>query len=147
MENSLQEGLDPFFNLVGPVYAEKQVLKWFQKETFVHQKRPMTSMYIEGSRFICIKWDLYIYLHDIETWNETYIYLHIEIRRCRDCCSVLQCVAVCCSVLQCVAVCCSVLHYLHIEIRRCRDVGGWGRDPRKQKDFCTTVKKRPKKNI
>jgi len=22
-----------------------------------------------------------------------------------------------------------------------RDVGGWGRDPRKQKDFCTTVKK------
>jgi len=27
----------------------------------------------------------------------------------RECCSVLQCIAVCCSVLQCVAVCCSVL--------------------------------------
>jgi len=27
------------------------------------------------------------------------------------------------------------------------DVGGWGRDPRKQKDFGTTVKKRPNKNI
>ena len=29
-----------------------------------------------------------------------------------------------------------------------RDVGGWGRDPRKQKDFCTTVKKKTKtKNL
>jgi len=28
-----------------------------------------------------------------------------------------------------------------------RDVGGWGRDPRKQKDFRTTVKKRPKQKI
>jgi len=27
------------------------------------------------------------------------------------------------------------------------DVGGWGRDPRKQKDFCTTLKKRPKQKI
>jgi len=27
------------------------------------------------------------------------------------------------------------------------DVGGWGRDPRKQKDFCTTVKKRQKQKI
>ena len=40
----------------------------------------------------------------------------IETRQCCSmlqcvamCCSVLQCVAVCCSVLQCVAVCCSVL--------------------------------------
>ena len=32
-------------------------------------------------------------------------------------------------------------------IRQCRDVGGWGRDPRKQKDFCTTVKKRQKQKI
>jgi len=28
-----------------------------------------------------------------------------------------------------------------------QDVGGWGRDPRKQTDFCTTVKKRPKQKI
>ena len=26
-------------------------------------------------------------------------------------------------------------------------MGGWGRDPRKQKDSCTTVKKRPKQKI
>jgi len=28
--------------------------------------------------------------------------------------------------------------------RSYRDVGGWGRDPRKQQDFCTTVKKKTK---
>ena len=28
-----------------------------------------------------------------------------------------------------------------------RDVGGWGRDPGKQKDLCTTVKKRQKQKI
>jgi len=27
------------------------------------------------------------------------------------------------------------------------DVGGWGRDPRKQQDFCTTAKKRQKQQI
>jgi len=27
------------------------------------------------------------------------------------------------------------------------DVGSWGRDPRKQKDFCTTIKKKKNKNL
>ena len=34
-----------------------------------------------------------------------------------------------------------------VQIGMRRDVGGWGRDPRKQKDLCTTVKKRPKQKI
>jgi len=67
-------------------------------------------------------------------------------------CSVLQCFAVglqCFAVgLQCVAVFCSVKQTHTDRNRTCfRDVGGWGGDPRKQKDFVPLSKKRPKQKI
>jgi len=36
------------------------------------------------------------------------------------------------------------LRHTQRAIHSIRDVGGWGRDPKKQKDFCTTVEKRQK---
>jgi len=45
-----------------------------------------------------------------------------------------------CRYLWCVSVSC-------VSCVSCRDVGGWGRDPRKQQDFCTTVKKRQEQKI
>jgi len=68
-------------------------------------------------------------------------------------CSKLQHFAPYCNTLQHTVTHCNILQqtYKKIEAKHhyynTRDVGGWGRDPRKQKDFCTTVKKRPKQKI
>jgi len=50
----------------------------------------------------------------------------------RECCSVLQCVAVCCSVLQCVAVCCSVLQPHHMRHHMQRDLHTWKKTHRNE---------------
>ena len=92
------------------------------------------------------------------------------------CYSMLQCVTVCCSVLQCAVVwyTCFYDYAWSIDYVGCshqwtcmwlcvwgsvrdeknaigvdgegRDVGGWGRDPRKLKDFYTTIKKSHERN-
>jgi len=64
---------------------------------------------------MCICTYLYMYIYIVCIHRYVNMSTQIDRRRgiykrwSRQCCSVLQCVAVCCSVLQCVAVCCSVL--------------------------------------
>ena len=98
-----------------------------------------------------------------------YAFLHVACLLQCCCCSIVVAVS-CCSVITAVSLlqyrCCSVV--VAVSVLQCRccsavlqlllvvfdvvlvlqwDVGGRGRDPRKQKGFCTTVKKRPKKNL